>query len=53
MTETEEQFLNRVYVGDNVLVYPIKRGIGKVQIWTIEQMKQYLDYLNGRVETSD
>jgi len=48
MSETSEQFYNRIYVNgtrEKVWVYPRVRGKGKPAIWTIEQARQYLNYL--------
>ena len=45
--ETLEQFFDRSYgTLDRVFVYPKKRGVGKPEIWTLQQRKQYIAYLN-------
>ena len=54
--ETEEQFFNRVYVDferDKVWVYPTTRGKGKPDFWTIQQARQYLNYLNQNGTTKE
>src|SRR3990167_11333285 len=46
MSENSEQFYSRSYWGDKkILVYPLKRNVGKCEIWTLEQAKQYVNYL--------
>ena len=45
--ETLEQFFDRSYATlDKVFVYPVKRNVGKPEIWTLQQRKQYVNYLN-------
>ena len=45
--ETLEQFFDRSYgTLDKVFVYPVKRNVGKPEIWTLQQRKQYINYLN-------
>ena len=48
MKETENQFLERAYVDwdrEKVLVFSVKRGIGNPDIWTLQQFRQYREYL--------
>ncbi len=48
--ETLDEFFNREYTdftNDKVFVYPQIRGKGKHQIWSIEQAKQYINYLKA------
>lgn len=47
--ETVDHFLDRCYmnfIDDIVFVYPNKINIGKPRIMTIDQAKQYVNYLN-------
>ena len=44
----KDNFYERTYwnwVAEKVFVYPYKRNIGKPEIWTIEQARQYVNYL--------
>ncbi len=55
MVESIENFFNRIYVDfvanvgnyyqGRVLVWSYKRGLGKAEIWTLEDARQYLRYL--------
>ncbi len=48
MTEKVDNFFGRVYVDftkDKALVYPTIIGKSKPQRWSIEQARQYVQYL--------
>ena len=50
MQETAEDFFNRSYINfiaEKAFVWSKKRNQGQMHIWTIEQVKQYLDYLEN------
>ena len=49
MLETTEQFYSRVFVNfcnNKVFIFPTKKREGKCEVWSIEQAKQYLNYLS-------
>ena len=46
MSETPEQFYSRAYLAmDKYFIYPKTIGKGKPEIWTLEQARQYANYL--------
>ena len=46
MSESAEQFYGRAYMTlDRAFVYPKLMGKGNPEIWTLEQARQYANYL--------